>query len=132
MEFHSGTSGGHLGVKKTLERLKHNFYWVGCHQAVKEWITNCSQCIAEKGRIRGGQGHQQQYSSGAPLKNIAMANGRTKARYDRAANMEGFHKGQLVLLYNPQQKKGLFPKLQTSWDGPYKIIKRCHVQDTES
>ena len=44
--------------------------------------------------------------------------------YDRAANTEGFHEGQLVLLYNPQKKKGLYHKLQASWDGPYKIVKR--------
>ena len=55
---------------------------------------------------------------------IKLVSDRMKARYDRAANTEGFQEGQLVLLYNPQRKKGLSPKLQTSWDGPYKIIKR--------
>ena len=53
-----------------------------------------------------------------------------KARYDCAANT--MHKGQMVLLYNPKRKKGLSPKLQTNWDGHYKIIKRrCRVQDRE-
>ena len=51
---------------------------------------------------------------------------RMKARYYCAANTGGFHEGQLVLLYNPQRKKGLSPKLQTSWDGTYKIIKRLN------
>ena len=55
-----------------------------------------------------------------------MVSNRMKARYDRAANTEGFRWRQLVLLYNPQRKKGLSPKLQTSWDGPYKIIKRLN------
>ena len=32
----------------------------------------------------------------------------------------------MVLLYNPQRKKGLSPKFQTSWDEPYKIIKRLN------
>ena len=67
----------------------------------------------------------QQYSSGASLK-MAMANDRTKARHDRAANTEGFHEGQLVLLYNPQKKKALYPKLQTSWNGPYEVVKRLN------
>ena len=49
-----------------------------------------------------------------------------KERYDRAANTEGFHEWHLVLLYNPQRKKGLSSKLQISWDGPYKIIKRLN------
>ena len=37
-----------------------------------------------------------------------------------------FHEGQLILLCNPKRKKGLSLKLQTSWDGPYKIIKRLN------
>ena len=57
---------------------------------------------------------------------MKMVSDRMKARYDRAANTEWFHERQLVLLYNPQWKKGLSPKLQTSWDGPYKIIKRLN------
>ena len=56
-----------------------------------------------------------------------------KARYDREANTEGFQEGHLILLYNPKRKKGLSPKLQTSWVGPYKIIKllnddMCRIQ----
>ena len=44
-----------------------------------------------------------------------MVSDRMNARYDRSANTEGFHDGQLVLCYNPQRKKGLSPN--------YKIIK---------
>ena len=57
---------------------------------------------------------------------IRIVSDRMKARYDCAANTEGFHEGQLVLLYNLQRKKGLSPKIQTSWDEPYKIIKRLN------
>ena len=63
---------------------------------------------------------------------IKIVSDRLKASYDGAANTEDFQEGQLVLLYNPQRKKGLSPKLQASWDGPYNNIKRCGVQDTES
>ena len=34
---------------------------------------------------------------------IKMVNARMKARYDRAANAEGFYDGQLVLFYNPKR-----------------------------
>ncbi|XP_075168511.1 uncharacterized protein LOC142240690 [Haematobia irritans] len=57
---------------------------------------------------------------------IKMVSNRMKARYDRAANTEGFSEGQLVLLFNPQRKKGLCPKLQTQWEGPYKVIKKIN------
>ena len=53
-----------------------------------------------------------------------MVSDRMKAKYDGAANTDGLQEGQLVLLYNPQRKKGLSTKLQKSWDGAYKIIKR--------
>ena len=60
------------------------------------------------------------------MKKIAMANDWMNARYDCATNAEGFREGQLVLFYNPTKKKGLYPKLQTSWDGPSKIVKQLN------
>ncbi|GBP02823.1 hypothetical protein EVAR_71253_1 [Eumeta japonica] len=35
-EFHNRTSGGHLGVTKTLEKLKQRFYGVGYQQDVAD------------------------------------------------------------------------------------------------
>lgn len=71
-ELHNGPSGGHLGVNKTVEKVKQRFYWIGCHQSAKDWIQNCSQCMAAKGpRIRS-RGKMQQYNSGAPFERIAM------------------------------------------------------------
>ena len=125
-EFHIGTSAGHLEVTNTLERLKQHFNLVGCHQAVTDWITGCTQCIADKCLERRSKITQQEYSSIAHLVRIAITSDRMKARYERVANPEVFHEGQLVLFYNPMRKKGLFPKLQTSWDGPYKIVKRLN------
>ena len=49
-----------------------------------------------------------------------------KSRYECAANTKGSNEGQLILLYNPKRNKGLSAKLQTSWEGPYKIIKRLN------
>ena len=57
------------------------------------------------------------------MKKIAIVNDRMTARYDHTANTEGFRKGQLVLLSNPTKTKRLYLKLQTSFDGPYKIVK---------
>ncbi|XP_037944217.1 uncharacterized protein K02A2.6-like [Teleopsis dalmanni] len=55
-----------------------------------------------------------------------LMSNKMKDRFDRAANSEGFEEGDLVLLYNPQRKKGLSTKLQTSWEGPYMIMKRLN------
>ena len=58
--------------------------------------------------------------------NIDIASGRMKKRYDRRCNSSGFQQGDLVWLYQPQRKKGLSPKLQSSWDGPFEIISRIN------
>ena len=34
--------------------------------------------------------------------------------------------GDAVWLYNPRRKKGISPKLQRSWEGPYVIIKKIN------
>ena len=81
-----------------------------------DWIIN--QCIAGKEEAVAAA----KYSSVAPLEKIAIAGDRMKTRYDRAANLEGFHEGHLVLFYNSTGKKRLSPKLQTSWGGRYKIV----------
>ena len=47
-----------------------------------------------------------------------------KAKYDKAMNSVGLREGGWVLLYNPQRKKGLSPKLQGSCEGSYQVIKR--------
>ncbi|XP_049314463.1 uncharacterized protein LOC125778892 [Bactrocera dorsalis] len=48
-EYHNGPSGGHLGITKTIEKIKQRFYWIGCRDSVAEWISNCVECMAAKG-----------------------------------------------------------------------------------
>lgn len=51
---------------------------------------------------------------------------RMKTRYDRRATDGGFAEGQSVWLFNPARKRGLSPKLQRHWQGPYVITKRLN------
>ncbi|UYV82560.1 K02A2.6-like, partial [Cordylochernes scorpioides] len=46
-----------------------------------------------------------------------------KDRYNVKTSHKTFKEGEMVLLHNPKRKKGLYPKLQYQWEGPYKIIK---------
>ncbi|XP_049307262.1 uncharacterized protein LOC125777124 [Bactrocera dorsalis] len=43
-EYHNGPSGGHLGITKTIEKIKQRFYWIGCQDSIAEWISNCVEC----------------------------------------------------------------------------------------
>ncbi|GFX05788.1 retrovirus-related Pol polyprotein from transposon 412 [Trichonephila clavipes] len=50
---------------------------------------------------------------------IGMASEKMKTRYDARATGHDFHEGDKVWLWNPKRRKGLSPKLQTNWEGPY-------------
>jgi hypothetical protein len=45
-----------------------------------------------------------------------------KTGYDKLANCAGYHESDRVCLYHPICMKGKSPKLQCSWEGPYKIV----------
>nr|CAD7260240.1 unnamed protein product [Timema shepardi] len=57
---------------------------------------------------------------------IKINSDRMKTRYDLRANDRNFSAGDLVWLYNPQKKKGISPKLQRKWEGPYEVINRIN------
>lgn len=47
-EFHKGTSGGHFGVSKTMEKVKERCRWLHYKSDVEEWCRNCNTCAANK------------------------------------------------------------------------------------
>jgi hypothetical protein len=53
---------------------------------------------------------------------MKQASDRMKTRYDRLANCAAYHEGDKVRLYRPTRTKGESPKLQSSRDGPDKIV----------
>ncbi|GFX27805.1 hypothetical protein TNCV_2614651 [Trichonephila clavipes] len=57
---------------------------------------------------------------------IGMASEKMKSRYDARATGHDFHEGDKVWLWNPKRRKGLSPKLQTYWEGPYTVLKRLN------
>ncbi|GFU93297.1 retrovirus-related Pol polyprotein from transposon 412 [Trichonephila clavipes] len=57
---------------------------------------------------------------------IGMASEKMKTRYDARATGHDFHEGDKVWLWNPKRRKGLSPKLQTNWEGPYTVLKRLN------
>ena len=41
---HEGSMAGHLGVHKTLARLRANFWWPGMAEEVAELMKSCHTC----------------------------------------------------------------------------------------
>jgi hypothetical protein len=58
--------------------------------------------------------------------NIQASSGRMKDQYDIKAEKGGYQPGDLVWLYNPQRRRGLSPKMQRNWEGPYEVVKRIN------
>ncbi|GFX76589.1 retrovirus-related Pol polyprotein from transposon 412 [Trichonephila clavipes] len=53
---------------------------------------------------------------------IDLRTEKMKTRYDTKATGHQFKEGDKVWFYNPTRRKGLSPKLQSHWDGPYTIL----------
>ncbi|GBM66143.1 hypothetical protein AVEN_68273-1 [Araneus ventricosus] len=49
-----------------------------------------------------------------------------KIRYNSRAEDHHFKEGDLVWMYNPKRWRGLSPKLQQNWEGPYTIVKKLN------
>ena len=41
---HDATTGGHLGIKKTREKIMSNFYWPGIYKDVARYCRSCDIC----------------------------------------------------------------------------------------
>ena len=56
-------------------------------------------------------------------KHLSKSAIRQKRNYDRGVSEQCFKQGDAVWLYTPTKKKGLTPKLQRYWTGPYVVVK---------
>ena len=71
-ELHDGLTGGHLGIKKTLYKVKNRFFWYGLKRDVTEWCKRCDICTSRKGPYRKAKSAMRQQGVGAPLERIGM------------------------------------------------------------
>ncbi|KAI5725816.1 hypothetical protein M8J77_020471 [Diaphorina citri] len=63
-ELHGGTSGGHLGVNKTVDKVRERFYWLRMKQDVEDYCRRCASCAASKGPRVRSRGELQKYLRG--------------------------------------------------------------------
>ena len=47
-EMHGSPLSGHLGKKKTREKLLQRFYWFGVREDTNAWVAKCHSCGAIK------------------------------------------------------------------------------------
>ncbi|KAK3095582.1 hypothetical protein FSP39_016324 [Pinctada imbricata] len=71
-ELHDNPTGGHLGIKKTIDKVKKRFFWYGLSRFVEKWCSKCDVCSARKLPVRKPKYSMRQYHVGAPLERIGM------------------------------------------------------------
>lgn len=71
-ELHSSKTSGHLGVNKTLERVKSRFYWFNMRKDFQHMCKVCDVCAARKRPVEHYQGPMKKYVVGVPMERIAI------------------------------------------------------------
>jgi hypothetical protein len=70
-QMHGVLLSGHLGCKKTREKLLQRFYWYGVRDDVNNWISKCDTCGAIKSPSKSPKAPLGQMAVGAPLDRLA-------------------------------------------------------------
>lgn len=69
-------------------------------------------------------------------KNLQISAGKMKENYDNRMHFNKYEKGDAVWLHRLARKKGISPKLQRSWQGPFLVTHRLNdvlyrIQETQ-
>ncbi|KAL5515018.1 hypothetical protein EMCRGX_G000127 [Ephydatia muelleri] len=70
--LHDTPVRGHLGVKKTLEKVQMRFYWPSQKKDVEKWCASCAKCSSRKSPLPPRAPLQLEDSVSRPLERIAM------------------------------------------------------------
>ncbi len=69
---HDVKTSGHLGVLKTLSKIRQRYYWPGLQQDVRAYIAGCETCSRRKGPTMSKTAPMQIVRSGYPMERIAL------------------------------------------------------------
>ena len=70
--LHDSPVGGHLGVSKTLGKVRARFHWIHCRRDVAEWCHKCDRCASRKGPRVKTRSPLQLYNVGEPMERVAI------------------------------------------------------------
>ena len=71
-QLHDGPFGGHLGIKKTLDKIRQKYFWPNMCQDVEMWCKSCSKYSRHKNPIPKIKGPLGTVQAGEPNERIAM------------------------------------------------------------
>ena len=70
--LHNHKTSAHLGVKKTLEKIRARFYWPRYKADVVRWCAECKICVSHKQSYNPKRAPLQQSFTFQPLERIAI------------------------------------------------------------
>ena len=68
---HDIRSSGHLGIKKTLSKIRQRYYWPGLQNDVRAYIAGCDACWKRKRLAKTKRAPMQIVRSGVPMERLA-------------------------------------------------------------
>jgi len=71
-ELHASCTSGHMGVKKTLARVRQRFFWMKMRSDVEIFCKQCIKCASRSRRSRKMKASMKQYIVGEPLERVGM------------------------------------------------------------
>jgi hypothetical protein len=71
-ELHGGPSGGHVGVGKTLNKARQNYYWLQARNDIEKWCRQCNAYAPSRCPRTRNRGQIHQYNVVAPFERIAI------------------------------------------------------------
>lgn len=86
--LHDDPTAGHLGVTRTMHRVRQRFYWVNNKRDVAKWCMECPEC----------QIHNKQSCVKAPLKQYRVGNPMERVALDIFGPLPRTSTGKLYIL----------------------------------
>ena len=71
--LHNSPSAGHIGVSKTLEKVRRRFYWHGVREHVENHIRRCGPCAQVNDPSKLPRAPLINIKSGHPLQRVAWS-----------------------------------------------------------
>jgi len=71
-QLHNNKTAAHLGVKKTLRKVRDRYFWYALRKDVENWCKTCDVCNCRRGTLRKPKAPLTTYNVGYPNERIAI------------------------------------------------------------
>ncbi|KAK3104661.1 hypothetical protein FSP39_007335 [Pinctada imbricata] len=69
---HDERTAGHLGIKKTLDKIRKGYYWPKLQADVRQYVTGCEFCTKRKGKNKTKRAPMKLVQTGYPMERLAL------------------------------------------------------------